>query len=393
MSFRHDLIEKLISVHSFVPVAFLQSESFESIKLSTGDHVLGVYINDPESVVIFTYFGMCMVRGSVHREILYKDIMTVRLPDDSEVRELELVLQDDEIVFLDFVNETEEFPDIYAMSEFVTSQVYWPHRRIYSEEICNIDSARDLSVFLAQQEDGFRFYSLTSALKKGFPSASLCKAFDIDPELFKRPDVWRALAFFLCSVETEDPIENSVLWPGQVSTSNYKFVGTMPRIPPFTSHEEIEAEKRQRQEEFDQLRNEMQLKLSQLASNETAVLLSVCEEESKRGGWNYLGSEYLLLGLMIQYPDLTRRELGLEWLTVNNMKEEIVRIVGKGRPSPESQPIQLTPNTLRTLKLAFNERQRDGSKHLEPVHLLTALIKEDCSVASRIIENLRARES
>jgi len=121
--------------------------------------------------------------------------------------------------------------------------------------------------------------------------------------------------------------------------------------------------------------------------DETAVrAVMFATEQSRRLGHNFVGTEQLLLGI-VGVPGIASGTLAAFGIYVKNLREEVIRIIGKGTGyvSPE---VPFTPRANRMFELASQEAESLGSEDIKSEHLLLGLILEGEGVAVRALENL-----
>ncbi len=99
---------------------------------------------------------------------------------------------------------------------------------------------------------------------------------------------------------------------------------------------------------------------------------------------NYIGTEHILLGLLLEEEGLAARVLGSLDITVERARIEVVRIVGSGEESVEGQ-IPFTPRAKKVLELALREALSLGHNHIGTEHILLGLVRENEGVAARIL--------
>ncbi|MBN1264883.1 MAG: ATP-dependent Clp protease ATP-binding subunit [Anaerolineales bacterium] len=115
-------------------------------------------------------------------------------------------------------------------------------------------------------------------------------------------------------------------------------------------------------------------------------VLSLAHEEAERLRHNFIGTEHLLLGLILEDGGVAGRvlrELGLEPDRVNQM---VQRLSGMGQYS--GGKIELAPGTERVLQMAFEEARRLGHHYIGTEHLLLALVRQEEGVGIEVLRRL-----
>ena len=113
-------------------------------------------------------------------------------------------------------------------------------------------------------------------------------------------------------------------------------------------------------------------------------VLSLAQEEAERLNHNYIGSEHILVGLLLEDGGVAGRvlrELGLEVARVQAMVE---RLSGVGSRTPFSK-VELSPSTKRILELAIDEARRMGQHYISTEHLLLGLVRQNEGLAMDVM--------
>ena len=109
-------------------------------------------------------------------------------------------------------------------------------------------------------------------------------------------------------------------------------------------------------------------------------VLSLAHEEAEKAHKDTLGTEDLLLGLLVEEGGVAGRvlrELGLE---IDRVREIIRRIVGEGQQPYTKGKIGLAPETQQVLEFAIDEARRLGHHYIGTEHLLLALTRSEGTV-------------
>src|SRR5689334_18820424 len=110
----------------------------------------------------------------------------------------------------------------------------------------------------------------------------------------------------------------------------------------------------------------------------------LAQEEARTLKHNYIGTEHILLGLLREEEGLAARVLeGLE-ITVEEVRAQVIRIVGSGEEVTSGQ-IPFTPRAKKVLELALREALSLGHNYIGTEHILLGLVRENEGVAARIL--------
>jgi len=119
-------------------------------------------------------------------------------------------------------------------------------------------------------------------------------------------------------------------------------------------------------------------------TEQAQTILSLARREARRLNHEYVGTEHVLLALLIDRP-LALSGLGVGAQTV---RDEIDKLVTRG-PAPVTQAeIPLTPRAKRVLGHAETEARSLNQGAVEPDHLLLGLIAEPGGVPGTVLRNL-----
>jgi ATP-dependent Clp protease ATP-binding subunit ClpC len=115
----------------------------------------------------------------------------------------------------------------------------------------------------------------------------------------------------------------------------------------------------------------------------------LAQEEARTLKHNYIGTEHILLGLLREEEGLAARVLeGLE-ITVEEVRAQVIRIVGSGEEVTTGQ-IPFTPRAKKVLELALREALSLGHNYIGTEHILLGLVRENEGVAARILADFDA---
>ena len=120
--------------------------------------------------------------------------------------------------------------------------------------------------------------------------------------------------------------------------------------------------------------------------------LILSQEESRRMGHNFIGSEQILLGLISQGTSTAAKVLKYYGLNLIDLRIEVESIIGKGSGHVQDK-IPFTPRAKRILELSYSEAVEFNRDYIDPdigpEHILLAIIKEGEGVAVKVIENCK----
>ena len=103
-------------------------------------------------------------------------------------------------------------------------------------------------------------------------------------------------------------------------------------------------------------------------------------------GHTYIGSEHLLLGLCREESGVAAHYLQSRGVDADKVKNAIIRLAGAGVPCEVSAK-DMTPRTKSIIQTSLNEAQKCGQELIGTEHLLLSILREEDSVAVRILES------
>jgi ATP-dependent Clp protease ATP-binding subunit ClpC len=110
----------------------------------------------------------------------------------------------------------------------------------------------------------------------------------------------------------------------------------------------------------------------------------LAQDESRTLKHNYVGTEHLLLGLLREDEGVAARVLGSLDVTFEEVRAQIVRVVGHGDEVTSDQ-IPFTRRATKVLELSMRQALSLGDEHIETEHILLAIVAESEGVAARIL--------
>ncbi|PZM83321.1 MAG: hypothetical protein DKT66_09175 [Candidatus Melainabacteria bacterium] len=116
---------------------------------------------------------------------------------------------------------------------------------------------------------------------------------------------------------------------------------------------------------------------------QSAAILKYAQEEARRLGHNFVGTEQILLGLIIGRGGvgavLSKFGIEIEWA-----RREVEKIIGRGSGFVAVE-IPFTPRARKVLEFSWDEARQLGHTHIENEHLMLGIIREGEGVASHIL--------
>jgi ATP-dependent Clp protease ATP-binding subunit ClpA len=119
------------------------------------------------------------------------------------------------------------------------------------------------------------------------------------------------------------------------------------------------------------------------------VVLS--QEEARRLGHNYIGTEHILLGLVHEGDGVGARSLEALGVDLAKVRRKVEEIIGEsGSDAQPSAHIPFTPRAKKVLELSLREALQLGHNYIGTEHVLLGLVREGEGVAAQVLVALGA---
>ena len=116
-------------------------------------------------------------------------------------------------------------------------------------------------------------------------------------------------------------------------------------------------------------------------------VILLAQEESRRLGYNLVGSEQMLIGLILENSSWAAIVLQESGLTLSAARTEVEKIVGRGAGFVGAE-IPFTPKAKQVLEQAIEEARQLNQDYIGPEHLLLGLTRDSEGVAAQALQNL-----
>ncbi|MCG0238245.1 MAG: ATP-dependent Clp protease ATP-binding subunit [Firmicutes bacterium] len=119
-------------------------------------------------------------------------------------------------------------------------------------------------------------------------------------------------------------------------------------------------------------------------------VIVLAQDEARRLGYDYVGTEHLLLGLIREGEGIAAKALQSLGISLEQVRAEVERMIGRGTASPRGE-IGFTPRAKKVMvELAIEEARLLGHNYVGTEHILLGLIREGEGVAAQVLQNLGA---
>jgi len=115
----------------------------------------------------------------------------------------------------------------------------------------------------------------------------------------------------------------------------------------------------------------------------------VAQEESRKLGHDYIGTEHILLGILGAGESVAVQALGSLGVSLEAARQQVEEIVGRGSHQVSGH-IPFTPRAKKVLELSLREAIQLGHNYIGTEHILLGLIREGDGVAAQVLTQLGA---
>jgi predicted dehydrogenase len=115
--------------------------------------------------------------------------------------------------------------------------------------------------------------------------------------------------------------------------------------------------------------------------------LALARKEAERFNHNFVGTEHLLLGLIVLGQGVAVNVLAKLGLNLENVRAEIEKHVGTGPEQKMIGNIPYTPRVKKVLALASKEARTLNHTYIGTEHILLGLLREGDGVAGRVLQH------
>ena len=117
-------------------------------------------------------------------------------------------------------------------------------------------------------------------------------------------------------------------------------------------------------------------------------VILVSQEEARRSGHNFVGTEQLLLGLIEESSGIASKALLAGGLRPADAKKEVERLIGKGRGFVAVE-IPFTPRAKNILEQSLEQAKAFSHSYIGTEHILLSLLEDTEGAVIEILTKLK----
>jgi ATP-dependent Clp protease ATP-binding subunit ClpC len=122
-------------------------------------------------------------------------------------------------------------------------------------------------------------------------------------------------------------------------------------------------------------------------TSEAIKVIMLAQEEARRLGHNFVGTEQILLGLMGEGSGVAAKVLAELGVTLKDARREVEKIIGRGSGFVPSE-IPFTPKVKSLFEQSFKEAHSVGHNYINTEHILLGLTEAGEGVVAKVLQNL-----
>jgi ATP-dependent Clp protease ATP-binding subunit ClpC len=122
-------------------------------------------------------------------------------------------------------------------------------------------------------------------------------------------------------------------------------------------------------------------------TKEAIKVIMLAQEESRRLGHNFVGSEQILLGIIGEKTSLAAKALKHCGVTLPSARLAVEKVLGRGSGFVAVE-IPFTPRAKRILEASWNFARSLACNYIAPEHLLAGVLSESGGVALRALNDM-----
>jgi ATP-dependent Clp protease ATP-binding subunit ClpA len=125
-------------------------------------------------------------------------------------------------------------------------------------------------------------------------------------------------------------------------------------------------------------------------TDEARRVLDLALDGARTRGSNRIGTEHILLGLVMERDGVAAGALDLMGISLDAVRQQIEEITGQGNEVPAPSHQQYTLRAKRALDMSLREALQLGDHHIGTEHILLGLLREGEGPAAQVLIELGA---
>lgn len=118
---------------------------------------------------------------------------------------------------------------------------------------------------------------------------------------------------------------------------------------------------------------------------QSVKIIQLAQEEARRLNHNFVGTEQILLALIVEDNGIAAKILKSAGITLDEARVEVEKIIGRGSSFLDTK-IPFTPRVKRVFELSLEQAHQFGHNYIDTEHLLLGLLLEGGGVGVRVLQ-------
>lgn len=135
----------------------------------------------------------------------------------------------------------------------------------------------------------------------------------------------------------------------------------------------------------------MTQELSERFTARARKIYELANREAQRLNHEYIGTEHLLLGLVLEGTGVAANALVNLNLDLHRVRQEVEKVVQSGSPICSMGNLPQTPAAKRVIEWSMQEAQNLNHNYVGTEHILLGLLRQRECVAAQVLMNLGLR--
>jgi ATP-dependent Clp protease ATP-binding subunit ClpC len=127
------------------------------------------------------------------------------------------------------------------------------------------------------------------------------------------------------------------------------------------------------------------------ATNSYRKVMELANQEALRLNQEYIGTDHLLLGLVLEESGTACKVLRKIGLGIDQVRHELEQWMRPGPGAPILKQLPQTPEAKKVIEYAIKEMRELGDEHVGTEHLLLGLLRQSEGVAFQVLTKCGVR--
>jgi ATP-dependent Clp protease ATP-binding subunit ClpC len=122
-------------------------------------------------------------------------------------------------------------------------------------------------------------------------------------------------------------------------------------------------------------------------SEDAKRVFELTQKEAENAGHTYIGTEHLLLGILVDGQNVGARALREMGVSLEAVRTTLTSVSGRPEDKLDGQ-LRPTPRTRKVIETAFQQARAMGHSYMGPEHLVLGLVVESEGIAALMLRDM-----